>query len=64
VAGDAACLINPYDTREMAEAICALDSNEALRGELSEKGLRQARLFDETHYMKRLQSVYERVLAG
>lgn len=64
VAGDAACLINPYDTREMAEAICALDANEALRAELSEKGLKQAELFNETNYMNRVQTVYQRVLAG
>jgi glycosyltransferase involved in cell wall biosynthesis len=62
VAGDAACLINPYDTREMAEAIRALDTNDALRGELSEKGIRQAALFDEANYMKRVQAVYDYTL--
>ncbi len=64
VAGDAACLINPYDTREMAEAIRALDTNETLRAELSDKGVRQAKLFDEGNYSKRLQGVYDRVTGG
>lgn len=62
VAGDAACLVNPYDTREMAEAIRALDSNEAMRAELSDKGRRQAKQFDETSYQKRLDEVYGRVM--
>lgn len=61
VAGDAACLINPYDTQQMAEAIRALDENDAMRADLSNKGIRQAKLFDEATYSKRLQAVYERV---
>ena len=61
VAGDAACLINPYDTREMAEAIRELDHNEAMRAELSAKGLQQAKLFDEAAHMKRVQAVYDQV---
>lgn len=62
VAGDAACLINPYDTQQMAEAIRALDANDALRAELSGKGIRQAKLFDEASYLQRLQAVYDRVV--
>jgi glycosyltransferase involved in cell wall biosynthesis len=62
VAGDAACLINPYDTLEMAEAIRALDANEGLRADLVQRGLRQAKLFDEETYRRRLQSVYEKTV--
>jgi glycosyltransferase involved in cell wall biosynthesis len=64
VAGDAACLVNPYDTQAMAEAIRALDTNDSLRAELSAKGIQQAKLFDEATYMKRVQSVYDHVLKG
>jgi glycosyltransferase involved in cell wall biosynthesis len=64
VAGDAACLIDPYDTRAMAEAIRALDSDEHLRATLSDKGLRQARLFDEQTYQRRLAELYARVMAA
>jgi len=62
VAGDAACLVNPYDTREMAEAIRNLDTSESYRAELSDKGIRQAGKFSEETYCKRLQSVYESVM--
>jgi glycosyltransferase involved in cell wall biosynthesis len=64
VAGDAACLVDPYDTRAMAEAIRGLDSNEALRASLAERGIRQARLFDEQTYQRRLGELYARVMAS
>jgi glycosyltransferase involved in cell wall biosynthesis len=64
VAGDAACLVDPYDTRAMAEAIRAIDTDEQLRGALAEKGLRQARLFDERAYQRRLSELYARVMAA
>jgi glycosyltransferase involved in cell wall biosynthesis len=64
VVGDAACLINPYDTREMAEAIRALDANEGYRTELSVRGKKQAEQFDESAYQKRLDTVYSRVIKG
>ena len=38
VAGDAALLINPYDARDIADAIRAVDSDADLRGRLSEMG--------------------------
>jgi glycosyltransferase involved in cell wall biosynthesis len=58
VAGDAACLVNPYDTREIAEGIRALDSNDELRAQLSEKGRKQATLFSEEAYQRRLGDLY------
>lgn len=61
VVGEAACLVDPYDTRQMAEAIRALDSNEALRADLSSRGVKQAQLFDEAAYRKRLEDLYSRV---
>lgn len=63
VAGDAACLVDPYDTRAMAEAIRSLDSDDHLRASLAERGQRQSRLFDEQTYQKRLAGVYARVMA-
>jgi glycosyltransferase involved in cell wall biosynthesis len=62
VAGDAACLVDPYDTRAMAEAIRNLDSDDHLRAALSNKGLRQARLFDEDNYQRRLADLYAQVM--
>lgn len=62
VAGDAALLINPYDAREIAEGIRALDSNEELRSRLSAHGRQRAALFSEAAYRGRLAAMYERVL--
>lgn len=62
VAGDAALLIDPYDTRAIAEGIRALDTNAALRADLAARGLRQAALFSEAAHQARLSSVYSQVL--
>lgn len=63
VAGDAACMIDPYDTQAMAEAMRALDTNDAWRLSLEDKGREQAKLFSEETYAKRLQALYESVMA-
>ena len=62
VAGDAALLVNPYDTRQLADAIITLDSDESLRNELSLRGFEQAKLFSEDNYKAKLKSVYNRLL--
>jgi glycosyltransferase involved in cell wall biosynthesis len=61
VAGDAACLVNPYDTQAIAEAIRGIDTNATLRDELSVKGIKQAKLFDEAAYQRRLSDLYARL---
>jgi len=62
VAGDAALLVDPYDVGAIAEGIRSLDANESLRAELSARGKRQAALFNEAAYAKRLAGVYEQAL--
>lgn len=62
VAGDAALLVDPYDVRAIAEGIKGLEANESLRTELSDRGKRQAALFSEAAYAKRLAGVYGQVL--
>jgi glycosyltransferase involved in cell wall biosynthesis len=62
VAGDAALLVNPYDTRQIAEAVRSLDADEGLRRDLIERGILQARQFSAQAYRARLESVYERFL--
>jgi len=64
VAGDAACLIDPYDTQAMAEAMRALETNQTYRLTLEAKGRERAKLFSEEAYAKRLQAVYQTVLNG
>jgi glycosyltransferase involved in cell wall biosynthesis len=62
VAGDAALLINPYDTREMAEAMRRLDADEELRNSLVAKGEKQVQLYSEEKYKSRLAELYGRIL--
>jgi glycosyltransferase involved in cell wall biosynthesis len=61
VAGDAALLIDPYDTRMMAEAIQALDSDTELRATLAGRGPKQAALFSPDAYGKRLLDLYAKL---
>lgn len=62
VAGDAALLVDPYDTRQIAEGVRALAEQDDLCEELSARGRRQAALFSEASYRQRVTAVYERVL--
>lgn len=61
VVGDAAVMVDPYDTRAMAEAIQALDAHETLRAELSARGPRRAALFSAEAYDRRLVDLYARL---
>lgn len=63
VAGDAALLVNPYRTDEIAKALRRLDQDDDLCFELSRRGLAQAAKFTETAYAERLKGLYERILA-
>lgn len=62
VAGDAAAFVDPYDVRDIAGAIRALDEDADLRASLSEKGRKQAALFSADAYRKRLDDLYRRLL--
>ena len=61
VVGDAALMVDPYDTRALAEAIQALDANDELRAELAWRGPRQAAFFDAAHYDMRLRAMYAKL---
>jgi glycosyltransferase involved in cell wall biosynthesis len=63
VAGDAALLVDPYDRRQMAEAIRRLDADAELRAELAARGPRQAARFTQEIYAKRIRDLYDTVLA-
>ena len=62
VAGDAAILVNPYDTREISEAIRAIDADAGLRDSLVQRGLVRAELFSMDNYQRRLRAVYEKFI--
>ena len=62
VTGEAAILVNPYDTREIAQAIRALDADEDQRENLAALGRVQAAKFSEAAYRERLSSIYKRFI--
>jgi glycosyltransferase involved in cell wall biosynthesis len=62
VAGDGALLVDPYDTRAIAEGIAALDSDAELRASLSDKGQKRAADFSSEAHSRRLAAVYDTVL--
>ena len=61
VAGDAALLVDPYDTRAIAEAIQALDRQPELRADLAARGPKRAALFDNAAYERRLVDLYAKL---
>jgi glycosyltransferase involved in cell wall biosynthesis len=62
VVGDAALMVDPYDSAALANAIRLVDADEGLRSDLSRKGLAQAALYSPEIYRERLAGVYQRFL--
>jgi glycosyltransferase involved in cell wall biosynthesis len=62
VVGDAAIVVDPLDTEAIQKAIEKIDSDEALRLELSARGRAQSKRFSPDAYQKRIAEVYKRVL--
>lgn len=60
VAGDAAFMVDPYDTQTITQAIRTLDSDEAMRSDYIARGRKQAELFSPERYRERLKDVYDR----
>lgn len=54
VAGDAALLVDPYDTRAIMRAILELESDDRAVAEMSRAGLQQAAKFSRERYAERL----------
>lgn len=63
VTGDAAILINPNSYEEIGESLEKLLSNQLLRKELSEKGLKRAKKFSWAEAAKKTIEVYKEVLS-
>jgi len=61
VVADAALTVTPTDTREMAEALRALDGDADLRGRLETAGPRRAAEFSPERYAERLDALYQRL---
>jgi glycosyltransferase involved in cell wall biosynthesis len=58
VAGDAALLVDPYDTQAIRRAMVALDADAELRDSLSERGRKQAAKFSPDVYQTKLADLY------
>lgn len=63
VAADAALLVDPYDTRDIASAIRTLDGDDQLRDKLSNLGKERAKWFAPSRYRERLKVLYDGLMA-
>lgn len=59
VAGDAALMVDPYQTNDIACAIKAMDADDDMRTELAIRGQQQVRKFSVEAYSERLVGVYD-----
>ncbi len=64
VVGDAALLIDPHNTHELAQAILRVLENEQLREDLRQKGYARAQLFTWPKSASKMLSVYQRLYDG
>lgn len=64
VAGDAACLVNPFDVDELAAAIGRILDDEALRWQMRARGLAQAARFSWAQTARQTLAVYRAVASG
>lgn len=61
VAGEAALIVDPYDTRAIAKGIQALDHDVDLRANFEKHGKAQAKRFSPDAYQQRLRNLYATV---
>lgn len=61
VAGDAALLVNPYNTDDIAQAMRRLDQDDDLCVDLARRGAVQAGHFSQEAYALRLRELYDRL---
>jgi glycosyltransferase involved in cell wall biosynthesis len=58
IAGDAALLVDPYDTHAIRRAIVTLDEDADLRADLARRGVGQAAKFSSAAYREKLAGLY------
>jgi len=64
IAGEAAMLVDPYDTASLSQAIRALAQDADLRTQLAEAGPHQAAKFSPKRYRDAVSALYDNVLDG
>ena len=62
VVGDAALMVDPYDTKAIRDGIRTLDNDADLRKEFADRGRRQAAKFSPERYRERLREAYAPLL--
>ena len=62
VAGDAAILVDPYNTELVAKAMREVSINHSLRNDLIEKGYVRAKLFTWNNYTGKILETYKKLL--
>ena len=62
VAGEAALMVDPYETQTITKAIRDIDADTGMRDEYIARGHKQAALFSPEIYRGRLKDVYDRYL--
>ena len=63
VGGDAAMLVDPYNTGAIRDAILMLERDDAKRAQLMEAGLQRVERFSWTQAARRLGSIYDEMLS-
>jgi glycosyltransferase involved in cell wall biosynthesis len=61
IAGDAAVLVDPHNVDDIARGIALVASDPDLRGELSQRGLKQAEMFSLARYRERIEALYAKL---
>jgi glycosyltransferase involved in cell wall biosynthesis len=61
VAGDAACLVDPYDIGQIREGILRIIRDEAYRQSLLAKGMSNIRRFDPDHIARQYLTLYQNI---
>jgi glycosyltransferase involved in cell wall biosynthesis len=61
VAGDAACLVNPYDIASMREGLLKLINDDGYRDDLIQKGFRNICRFDAQKIANQYLSLYQQI---
>lgn len=64
VVGDAAVLVDPYDAASIADGIRRVLTDEALRRELTARGLERARQYSWERSVRRIREIYGQVAAS
>ena len=62
IAGNAAYMVNPYESREITEGIIKLENDKGLRDELIKKGSAQVEKYTEDKYQERMSDLYDKLL--